>query len=246
MKIKDVYDFLNEIAPFSTAAQWDNTGLSVGTLNAEVTRVVVSLDVTNDVISYARKSGAQLVLTHHPLIFDPVRYVQKGSPLYNAVTSGITFISSHTCLDKAKNGVNTCLANAVGIKNTYVSELDEFLNIGEIKPLDVNGFAALVKKTLNCSVSFNNAGKRIEKVAFCSGTGGDLVETAATEGADAFLTGEAKHHEFLLAQDLGISLICAGHYETENIVLNYLYKELKEKFNNLEVEIYSPKIIEYI
>ncbi len=246
MKAEKIYNFLNETAPFSTAAQWDNTGLSVGSLDENVTKVILSLDVTNDVISYAEASGAQLVLTHHPLLFDPVRYVQKGSPLYNAVASGITFISSHTCLDKAKNGVNTCLAEVMGIKNTYVSQLDEFLNIGEIKPLNVNAFAALVKKTLNCSVSFNNAGKLIKKVAFCSGAGGDLVEAAATEGADALLTGEAKHHEFLLAQDLGISLICAGHYETENIVLEYLCKEIKDKFNDLEVEIYSPKVIEYI
>ncbi len=166
--------------------------------------------------------------------------------LYNAVKSGITFISSHTCLDKAQNGVNTCLANKIGIKNTYISSLDEFLNIGQIQAQTSTEFALKVKTALECRVAFNETHKLIKKVAFCSGAGGDLIALAAKEGADALLTGEAKHHEFLLAQDLGVCLIAAGHFETENIILEYLYNEFKNKFSEAEAEIYSENPIQYI
>ncbi len=246
MKIKDIYNLLDKIAPFSTAAQWDNTGLSVGSLENDVTKIVLSLDVTNDVINRAKSVGAELVITHHPLIFDPVKSVESDTVLYNAVKSGITFISTHTCLDKAENGVNTCLAGAVGIKNTYISPLDEFLNIGFVECMSAGDFAECVKNKLDCTVSFNNIEKTVKKVAFCSGSGGDLVALAAAENADVLLTGEARHHEFLLARDLGIVLMCAGHFETENIVLEYLYDEIVNEFPELSVEIYSHNPIKYI
>ena len=240
MKIKDIYNFLDKIAPFSTAAQWDNTGLSVGSLEEEVSKIVLSLDVTKDVISYAKERGAQLVITHHPLIFDGVKAVEKGSVLYDAVMSGLTFISSHTCLDKAQGGVNECLAKAVGIKKLRQSELDEFLKIGEVDSVSAEEFAKIIKASLSARVTFTDNGKIIKKVALCSGSGGDLVGIAATEGADAFLTGEAKHHEILEANSLGICLFCAGHYETENIILEPLKEYIAKEFSNIQVEIFSP------
>lgn len=246
MKIKEIYDFLNEIAPFETAAQWDNTGLCVGSLGKEVDKVILSLDVTTDVINKAEQTGAQLVLTHHPLIFDGIKNIEEDSLVYTAVKSGITFLSSHTCLDKATGGVNDCLANAVGIKNLCCSEIDEFLKIGDIEPSSAEDFANKIKKVLGGKVSFTDSGKTISKVALCSGSGGDLVFAAAQEGADAFLTGEAKHHEMLASKELGISLFAAGHYETENIVLDYLKKSLESEFEGLQVEIYSPAVIRHI
>ena len=210
MKIKEIYDFLNKIAPFETAAQWDNTGLSVGSLGKEVDKVILSLDVTTDVINKAEQTGAQLVITHHPLIFDGIKNIEEDSLVYTAVKSGITFISSHTCLDKAEGGVNTCLANKVGIKNLKTSENDGFLKYGETKPCTVEEFAQIIKSALGGTVSFTDAGKTIKKVALCSGSGGDLVAEAKNIGADAFLTGEAKHHEFLEAKAIGITLIAAG------------------------------------
>ncbi len=246
MKIKEIYDFLNKIAPFETAAQWDNTGLSVGSLGKEVDKVILSLDVTNDVIKRAEETGVQLVLTHHPMIFDGVKIIEEDSLVYKAVKSGITFISSHTCLDKAVGGVNDCLANAVGIKNLRCSEIDEFLKIGETKPLSAEDFAKKIKDVLGGKVSFTDSGKIIRRVALCSGSGGDLIYAAVREGADALLTGEAKHHEMLASKEIGVSVFAAGHYETENIVLDYLKKSLESEFEGLQVEIYSPAVIMYI
>lgn len=230
MTVKNIFDFLNQIAPFDTAEEWDNCGLSVGSLEKSCSKIYIALDVTSAVIEDALNFGADLVITHHPLIFNPVSKVESESVLYKAVKSGMTFVSSHTCLDKAKNGVNDCLAHALGIGNISVSDKDAFLNIGEIEPCSVCTFAKIIKNALGGSVSFTDNNKILKKIAFCSGSGGDLVSLAAEESADALVTGEAKHHEYLLANELGIALFVAGHYETENIVCKNLEKLIKEKF----------------
>ena len=131
--VKDIYAFLDSVAPFSTSAPWDNTGLLVGDFSKEVKKVMLSLDVTGDVIDEAVKNNVDLVITHHPLIFEGVKSVTSDTLLYKAVTSGISFIASHTCLDIAKDGVNDCLANVLGVKNIVSVEEDVFLKIGEFE-----------------------------------------------------------------------------------------------------------------
>ena len=241
MKIKEVYDFLDFIAPFNTAAEWDNCGLSVGSLENDFTKILVALDVTEGLIDEAVRVGAELVITHHPLIFTPVLKIESESLLYKAVKSGVTFISSHTCLDKATGGVNDCLARKVGIKNVKSSEVDEFLKIGEIEPCSASEFAERIKNALGGKVAFTDNGKTIKTVAFCSGGGGDLINAAAEAGADALLTGEAKHHEYLEANRLGVALFDAGHYETEKVVCEFLRKSLDIQFDDAEVLIYDEK-----
>ena len=241
MKIKEVYDFLDFVAPFETSAEWDNCGLSVGSLNNDFSKILVALDVTDEVIDEALKIGAELVITHHPLIFNPVSQIESESLLYKAVKSGITFISSHNCLDKAIGGVNDCLARKVGIKNIQHETIDEFLKVGEIEPCTVKEFAQKVKNTLGGAVAFADNGKVISRVAFCSGGGGDLINAAAIIGADALLTGEAKHHEYLESKHLGVALITAGHYETEVVVCDYLKDLLVKQFDNTEVVVFQGK-----
>ncbi len=236
MTVKDIYDYLNLIAPFNTAEEWDNCGLNVGSFNKVVKKIYIALDVTNAVLEDAKSFGADLVITHHPMIFNPVSQILCDSLVYKAVASGMSFIASHTCLDKADGGVNHCLANKVGIKSLKTSENDEFLKYGEIEPCTAEEFAKKIKSALGGAVSFTDEGKTIKTVALCSGGGGDLVAEAKKIGADAFLTGEAKHHEYLYSKDFGISMFVAGHFETENVVCEYLYNSLTEKFGN-EIEI---------
>ncbi len=236
MTVKDIYDYLNSIAPFETAEEWDNCGITVGSFEKEVNKIYIALDVTNDVLEDAISFGADLVITHHPMIFNPVSQILCDSLVYKAVTSGMSFIASHTCLDKARGGVNDCLAEKVGVKNLKTSQDNGFLKYGEIEPLSAEDFAKKIKSALGGAVSFTDSGKTIKTIALCSGAGGDMVAEAKAIGADAFLTGEAKHHEYLLSKDFGISLFVAGHFETENIICEYLYKSLKEKFGT-EIEI---------
>lgn len=236
MTVKDIYDYLNEIAPFETVEEWDNCGLAIGSFNKEVNKIYIALDVTSDVLEDAQSFGADLVITHHPMIFTPVSQILSEGLIYKAVASEMNFIASHTCLDKANGGVNYCLANKVGVKNLKTSQDNDFLKYGEVEPCSAEEFAIIIKSALGGSVSFTDSGKTIKTVAMCSGAGGDMVAEARSIGADAFLTGEAKHHEYLLSKDLGISLFVAGHFETENIVCEYLYNSIKEKFGN-EIEI---------
>ncbi len=242
MTVKEIYEYLNSIAPFDTAEEWDNCGLTVGSFEKEVKKIYIALDVTGDVIDDALTFGADLVITHHPMIFTPVSQIICDSIVYKAVASGMSFIASHTCLDKAEGGVNHCLAQNVGVKNLKTSRDNDFLKYGEIEPCTADEFAKKIKSALGGAVSFTDSGNIIKTVAMCSGAGGDMVAEAKKIGADAFLTGEAKHHEYLLSMDLGISLFVAGHYETENIVCEYLYKSLFEKFGNeIQLKISSLK-----
>ncbi|MBE6748827.1 MAG: Nif3-like dinuclear metal center hexameric protein [Ruminococcaceae bacterium] len=232
--VKDIYSFLDTFAPFSSAAPWDNTGLSVGDLNKEVKKVMLSLDVTKEVIDEAIKENVDLVVTHHPLIFEGVKSVTANSLLYKAVSSGIAFISSHTSLDIAKNGVNDCLAKAVGIKNITSIEEEPFLKFGETEEKTEEEFVSLLKEKLNCNVLYNSAGNNIKKIAFCSGAGGDLFNLAKEKGADALLTGEAKYHEFLDAAFNNITIFACGHFETEIVVIDTLKEKLEKEFPDIE------------
>ena len=232
--VKDFYSFLDSVAPFSTSAPWDNTGLLVGNENSEVKKVMLSLDVTGDVIDEAIKENVNLVITHHPLIFESVKSVTSDTLLYKAVSSGISFISCHTCLDIAKDGVNDCLANAVGIKNVKSIEEEPFLKIGDIEEKTEDEFVSLLKDKLNCNVLYNSTGNNIKKVAFCSGSGGDLFTLAKEQGADALLTGEAKYHEFLDASFNNITIFACGHFETEIVVIDTLKNKFENKFKNIE------------
>ena len=232
--VKDIYSFLDSVAPFSTSAPWDNTGLLVGSGEKEVKKVMLSLDVTGDVIDEAIKNNVDLVVTHHPLIFEGVKSVTADTLLYKAVTSGISFIASHTCLDIAKDGVNDCLANAVGIKNITSVEEEVFLKIGEIEEKTEDEFVSLLKEKLSCNVSYNSTGNKIKKVALCSGSGGDLWALAKELNADALLTGEAKYHEFLDASFNDITIFACGHFETEIVVIDTLKEKLAKEFKDIE------------
>ena len=247
MIIKEIYDYLDTIAPFNTAAEWDNCGLSVGSLDSDVNKVLVALDVTDDVVNTAVNCGAGLVITHHPLLFAPVAQIEVNSLVYKAVKSGVTFVAAHTNLDKAAGGVNDCLARKVGITNLKQSQVDEFLKIGEIDPCTPQEFALRVKNALGGKVLFTENNTMIKTVALCSGGGGDLIDAAHREGADAFLTGEAKHHELLYANHVGTDLFVAGHYETEVIVCEALCDVLSQKFPEIEFVLYKGQApVKYI
>ncbi|MBR1731918.1 MAG: Nif3-like dinuclear metal center hexameric protein [Ruminococcus sp.] len=231
-RIKDIIDFTESFAPLVSAMEFDNVGLLVGDKNEAVTKVVVALDITDEVIDEAKENSAELIISHHPVIFDPLKRIEKNSAVYKLIKNDIAALCLHTNLDLSPVfGVNTCLAEAVGVKNCEFVE-GECLYIGELeKPALNRSFALTVKEALGCSgLRYTLGNKTVKRVAICSGSGGDLAVLAAEKGADALLTGEIKHHEILDADRTGIAVVDAGHFRTEDIVIEPLCKKLGKEF----------------
>lgn len=230
-KVKDFYGYLNSIAPFETQEDWDNSGMLVGDMDAEVKKVAVVLDITHEEIKKAKAIGADLIISHHPVIFNPIKSVTKGSVPYELVASSINALCCHTPLDIADGGTNDSLAELLGIEVTRTE--DPILRLGTVEPTTAQELAGKIANTLNTKVRYADAGKTIKKIAICTGAGCSLIEAAGE--IDAFITGDASHHNFLDCIQAGITLIAAGHYETEIVVVPVLVKELQAQFPDIEI-----------
>jgi dinuclear metal center YbgI/SA1388 family protein len=234
--IKDIINFTETFAPLATAMDFDNCGLLVGGKDCAVTKAIVALDITDSVINEAVKLGAELVISHHPVIFNPVKSVDNNSVIYKLAQNNLSALCLHTNLDLSPEfGVNTCLAEAVGVKNGMFAE-GECLFIGELeKEQTPEEFALNVKSSLNCKgLRYTAVKDKIKTVAICSGSGGDYAPLAKEYNADVLLTGEIRHHEILIANAIGISVVDAGHFKTEDIVIEPLCQKLNEKFPDVE------------
>lgn len=230
-KVKDFYGYLNSIAPFETQEDWDNSGMLAGDMNAEVKKAAVVLDITHEEIKKAKAIGADLIISHHPVIFNPIKSVTKGSVPYELVASSINALCCHTPLDIADGGTNDSLAKLLGINVTRAD--DPILRLGTVEPTTAQELAGKIASILNTKVRYADAGKKIKKIAICTGAGCSLIEAAGE--IDAFITGDASHHNFLDCVQAGITLIAAGHYETEIIVVPVLVKKLQAQFPDIEI-----------
>lgn len=237
MIVKDVYDLLNEKAPFAIAEEWDNAGLLVGDANATVTKIVVALDVTDAVIRFAVKKRAELIVTHHPVIFDPLKSVPSDSVVYRLAASGLSVICAHTNADKAAGGVNDCLAEQLGLTDVTVAP-DGMSRIGRL-PADMSAsvFGKYVSECLDTSVRIKAGGDAIRTVALCGGAGADLVLPLLSQ-ADAAVTGEVKHHEWL-AVPAAKTMVDGGHYATEIAVTDRFTAWLTEAFPSAEILLFK-------
>ncbi len=237
--VKDIFEYINSIAPFEKQCEWDNSGFIVGNSDEEISKIGVVLDITNDTVKYAAENGINLIVSHHPVIFRGIKTVMADDPTYLLIKNGISAICAHTSLDIAKGGVNDALADTLGFANAVpLSDCGEteMVRVAEINPVSGEELAQLCADRLSTCVSIADSGKIIQKVALCGGAGADFMHKAASAGCDAYITGEAKHHEFLEAKAIGITLIAAGHFETENPVVAVLAEKLRNNFD-CEVEI---------
>lgn len=348
MTIGEVYDYIDGFAPFDTALDFDNAGLLVGSRNDPVQTILVALDITLPVIEEAKQLGAQLIVSHHPVIFRPVRSLHRDSAPYRLAQAGIGAICAHTNLDMAKGGVNDCLGERLGLKNlecfaaekscpywkvsvfvpeedaqrvidamakagagrlgnyqgcsftvqgtgafepmegahpaigqrgireevrecrvemlcapdrlsTVISAMREqhpyeepafdvvenhavedklpIVKAGEFsQPMEPLEFAQHVKRSLHCEgIRFVKGNRPVKRVAFCSGAGGDRVFDAISGGVDAYLTGEMKHHEWLAAAQSDLTVVDAGHFKTEQIIVERLAEQLSARFPGIAV-----------
>ncbi len=229
--VERIYNYIDSIAPFDTQEEWDNSGLLVGDKTAEVSKILFALDVTSDIINQAVDCGAELIITHHPIIFKPVSDVLSDSLIYKIIKNNISIICAHTNYDKAVDGVNDILCNTVGF-DCFKKIENTCLNIAEYNhevPVDV--FVNHIKSVLNGTVRYNSTNQKIKKVAVCSGSGSDYLSLAKELNCDALLTGDASHHAFLDADEMGILLVAAGHFETEMIAVEPLLNKIKNQFD---------------
>lgn len=237
-KIIDFYKFMDEIAPFNTQESWDNSGFLVGDGEKEVKKVLLALDATEDVLNEAAEKGAELIITHHPVIFGALKEFHPKNIAFLAAEKGIAIISAHTCLDIADGGVNDCLAAALGLENIIkVDDGEGLMRMGELgKALSCEEFVKYTAEKLNVGgIKYTFTDKMIKKVAVCGGSGGDLYPFAVSAGADAFVTANIKHNQWIEMRREGFCVLDAGHFCTENTVIEPLAKKLSEIFEDAEI-----------
>ena len=248
--VADILQFVETLAPRSMKMDWDNVGLNVGRRDKEVKKILVALDPFAHVCQEARDFGADLLLTHHVLIFRPgfvTDATAQGRNTLFLIENGIAHINAHTNLDLAPGGVNDCLAAALDLADVSVIDpmgLDEkgrpwgLLRKGIVQEQSLNTFLGHVKQALGCQgLRFVDAGKPVHKVAVGGGSCCDEMQEAVEAGCDTLVTGDAKYNDFWDAYDLGLNLIDAGHFYTENPVTAYLAAKVSARFPEITVKI---------
>lgn len=231
MKIKTIIEYFEKTAPLCLAESWDNTGLLCGDWEKDVKKILLALDVTTDVVREAKKKGAGLIIAHHPVIFDPLRRIEPGSAVALLIQYDIAALCLHTNLDRAENGVNTALANALKLLDRELFP-EDFICVGSLSsPMSAEAFALYIKEKLQApSVRFSDHKDPIRRVAVSSGGGGEGVELYEKYRFDAFVTGELKHHQYIYAAEHGVCAFDAGHFPSENVVIAPLAKSLCDAF----------------
>ena len=248
--VNDILNFVETLAPRSMKMDWDNVGLNVGHRDKEVKKLLVALDPFTHVCREAKDFGADLLVTHHVLIFRPGFITDATAQNRNVlflIENGIAHINAHTNLDLAPGGVNDCLANALGLEDISVIApmgTDEngrewgLLRRGTVKEQSLSDFLSHVKSALGCEgLRFADAGKPVRKVAVGGGSCCSEMHEAVEAGCDTFVTADAKYNDFWDAHDLGLTLIDAGHFCTENPVTAYLAEKIAAAFPEVEVKI---------
>jgi len=241
--LEDILELVESVAPAHLSEPWDNPGLQVGDRSKRVQKILLALDPTLRAIQAAVRLQAQLLFTHHPLIFKPVSQLDPadypGNVVFLAIRSDVAVVCAHTNLDSAAGGINDCLASILGL--TDVTVLQEApgnpgAGLGRLgsleRPITLGGMAETIKERLQ-TPSLRVIGpmeKRIERIAVVGGSGSDLAELAFRKGADLLVTGDVSHHKALDAAALGLAMIDAGHYATERAALHAFKDSLEAVF----------------
>lgn len=245
--VKELYDYLDERIPRSLSCEWDNDGLMLcAEPERSARRVLLALDATAEAVKYAAENGFDAIVTHHPMIFSPLRSLTvfdgtARKALFLA-KNGIAVMSFHTRLDALEGGVNDVLASKLGVENTapFGPAGEEMGRVGSLPaPVPFTEFCKSVSRALaSPHVAAIGKAESVQKVALLGGGGKDFVKSARAAGADVFVTGEVTYNVMLEAAEAGLCLVTAGHYHTERPVLSALKAMISEKFEEIEVEEY--------
>lgn len=248
MRVYDIYSFINKLYPFSLACDFDNVGLLIGDKAATISKTVIALDCTSDVVEFATQNGAELIITHHPVIFAGLKAVTEETAVYKAIKNGISVISAHTNLDIADGGVNDTLCEALGLIDIekYICEDGFAIRKGTLKTeMSAEELANYSAERLVANARFVDGGKKIKTVAVCSGAGSDFLADAIKSGTDAYISSEIKHNIFIEAAEKQFTVIDLGHFSTEKVIVPKLCKVLSAQFPELEIIPYENEIVKY-
>ena len=246
--VKDIFDFINTVAPPYMKESWDNVGLNCGRRDKEVKTILVALDPFSGVCQEAADVGADLLVTHHALLWNPgfiTDETQQGKNALFLIEKGIPCINAHTNLDLAPGGVNDTLAAVLGLQDVAVvnpvgtdAEGLEYglLRCGVVNEQPLEAFLQHVKDILGCEgLRYADGGKPVRKVCVGGGACGSELMDAYKAGCDTFVTADVKYNQFWDAKDLGMSIIDAGHFHTENPVTKVLAGKIQQAFPELRV-----------
>lgn len=249
-KTRDVLDLLEKVAPSRLAEPWDNPGLQTGSFSQEIKKIFMALDPTIKALRSASERHAQLLLTHHPLIFTPLSHIDinayPGNVVIEAAKRGISVAAAHTNLDVAVGGINDIMADLLGLR--HVEVLDELsgsdgVGLGRIgdllQPGKLLAIVEDVKRIFDAEKPRVIARRDvlIRRIAVVGGSGGNLVSLAAKKGADLLITGDAGHHHALEAGMLGIALMDVGHFHTEKTAFTHFAEHLRGMVADLNWKI---------
>ena len=248
--VRDILESIYSIAPAHMQEDWDTVGLNCGRMDAQVDTVLVALDPFQHVCEEAKEVGAQLLLTHHALIWEPGFVNDQtiwGKTALYLIENGIAHINAHTNMDCAPGGVNDQLAKKLGLEDITIIDpkgpdaqgrVWGLLRSGTVEKQPLAQFLAAVKENLGCKgLKYVDGGKPVHKVAVGGGSCSSELHLAAAAGCDTFVTADVKYNGYWDAKDLGVNLIDAGHFHTENPVVAYMAEKLRAAFPELTVKI---------
>ena len=245
-RVKDITAAIESFAPLSIQEKWDNSGLCIGSPEDKVTSVLLGLDCTPELVDEAIACGADMIVTHHPLIFSGLKKISSDNPVGEAVVkairAGISIYAAHTNADKVIAGVSGAMASRLGLDNvTILDDEGEGTGLGVVgdlpEPLDAEEAVALVKEKFGLKMlrTSRPVQGKISRVAMCGGSGGSLIGAAQKSGAQLYLTGDVSYHNFFTQGDFMIMDI--GHYESEIEIVEILFSLLRKNFPTFAVRI---------
>ena len=236
-KVVDIVNLMKTLAPVELAEDWDNVGLLIGDSEREVHKIIVMLDFDKQGLEEALAVNADMIITHHPAIMPKISSITD--PLYlTLIENKISLCSMHTNLDSADEGVNQVLAETLGLSDIEPIDFDGlFGRIGYVSECTLGEFIQTVKLALDIDhIRYVGSKKNIiSKVAVVGGGGADFIPNAKIAGCDVYITADVKYHQAQLADKLGLNVIDAGHFETENPVIHKVSRYLRGNVEEVEV-----------
>lgn len=246
MKVKDIISVIEDFAPLSIQEKWDNCGLCIGSPEDSVSSILLGLDCTPELVDEAIACGADMIVTHHPLIFSGLKKISAddlvGAAVIKAVRAGISIYAAHTSADKVLAGVSGAMAARLGLKDVRILDEDgEGTGLGVVgdlpEPLTAEQAVELVKERFSLKVikSSRPVQGEIRRIAMCGGSGGSLIGAAKAAGAQLYISGDISYHNFFTPE--GFMLMDIGHYESEIEILDILFSLIRKKFPTFAVRI---------